>query len=180
MSTVGRRYARAAVDVARDKGGSALDELSRGLGAFLAAYDASSDLREVLANPALKDERVKVLAAIAAKLHLSELATRTIQLLAERDRIIVLRDVAHEVEALADEQIGRLRAKVQSAMPLTESQTARLATALEKRLGRPVVVTVALEPALLGGLHVQVGDVTLDSTLKRQLELWRERLESVG
>lgn len=180
MSAIGRRYARAAVEVARDKGGSALDELSRGLAAFLAAYDASSDLREVLANPALKDERVKVLAAIAAKLHLSELATRTIQLLAERDRIIVLRDVAHEVEALADEQIGRLRANVQSAMPLTEAQTARLATALEKRLGRPVVVTVTLEPALLGGLHVQVGDVTLDSTLKRQLELLRERLESVG
>jgi F-type H+-transporting ATPase subunit delta len=137
----------------------------------------STELREVLRNPVLKNERAAVLAAVMSKLGLIEPAAALVRVLVDGDRIDDLEDVVEGVEALADAQAGRVRAVVKSAIPLSEAQMQRLGKALEKRVGRPVAVTVQLEPELLGGLVCQVGDLTFDSSLRRQLKQLRERLE---
>jgi F-type H+-transporting ATPase subunit delta len=107
----------------------------------------------------------------------SDQVTGLIRLLAERGRIGILDSVAAEVEGIADERAGRLRAHVSTALALTDSQKERVGKALEKRLGQIVVVTVHVDPELLGGLVCRVGDLTLDSSVRRQLEILREKLE---
>lgn len=177
MSALARRYARAAVAAAADKGGmEAVAALASGLLAVRDAYRQSCELREALHNPSLRHERTAVLETVVQKLALSKPARRVLLLLAEKDRIDILEDVAAEAEAIADAQMGRLRARVTSAVPLTEAQISRLTRALEKRFGMPVAVQVAVEPAILGGLVCQVGDVTMDSSIRHQLEALRERL----
>jgi F-type H+-transporting ATPase subunit delta len=177
MSAVAKRYARAAVEIAEERGGlNAIDTLSQGLEAFRAAYHQSGELREVLRNPALRQEQPGALKSVAQKLGLSSEAARLVQLLAERDRILVLAEVGAETNALADERLGRARGHVTTAIPLTAVQEQRLSRALEKRFGRPVALSITVDPAIVGGLVCRVGDVTMDSSVRRQLDTLRERL----
>ena len=81
---------------------------------------------------------------------------------------------------MADELSHRLHAEVWSPMALDDAQKASLQAALEKRLGQDVLVDVNVSPELLGGLVVQVGDLKFDSSIKRQLEILRERLEAAA
>ena len=179
MSAAGKRYARAAVEAALGNGGvDAVQALSEGLGQFREAYGASDELREVLGNPALKDVREPVLRAVLTKLGASTETTNLVLVLAENDRIGALDDVGQDINRIADEKAGRLRAVVKTAIELSTEQENRIAKALEKRLGQPVTVATELDAGLLGGLVCQVGDLTLDSSIKRQLEIVRDRLQS--
>jgi F-type H+-transporting ATPase subunit delta len=178
VSAIGKRYARAAVDAAFEQGGStAVEALYEGLSRFCSAYHASEELRELMHNPVFEDQRERVLGLVLDKLEASTEVRGLIRLLAERNRISVLDAVALEVEAIADERAGRLRAHVTSAIELLEPQIERIARALERRVGRSIVVRVTVDPEILGGLICRVGDLTLDSSLRRQLEILREQLE---
>ncbi len=179
MSAVAKRYARAAVEAASKEGGQrAVESLAEALVAFSHAYGASSELRELLQNPALAKGRQGALEAVTQKLGMSSTASRLVQLLAENDRIAELDEVAQEAQSLADEQAGRVRAHVSTAVALTDKQRERLARGLEKRFGHPVVLEVHVDDHLLGGIIVKIGDVTLDSSVRKQLTLLRERLLS--
>ncbi len=177
MSAIARRYARAAVEVAEQKGGvAAIEALSQGLAAFRAAFKQSAELREVLRNPALREQRQGALEAVIKKLGLTGETAKLVTLLADRERLSVLDEVVSETEALADERMGRVRAYVTTAIPLGDVQAQRLARALEKRFGQPVALSVKIDPSILGGLVCQVRDVTMDSSVRNQLESLRERL----
>ena len=118
-----------------------------------------------------------VLGAVFPKLDAGEQTTQLIHMLADRDRINILDALVTEVETIADEHAQRLRAYVSAPIKLTEKQQKRIATALEKRFGMPVHVTMELDPDMIGGLVCRVGDTTLDHSVRRQLERLREQLE---
>jgi F-type H+-transporting ATPase subunit delta len=177
MSALAKRYARAAVEVAEQKGGQkSVEALSSGLTVFRAAYQDSQELRDVLRNPALREQRATALGAVIKKLGVSAEAERLVLLLADRNRIDVLDEVAAEAEQLTDERLGRVRAFVTTAVALDGPRQKRLAAALAKRFGQPVALSITVDPSILGGLVCQVRDVTMDSSVRRQLETLRERL----
>ncbi len=177
MSAVAKRYARAAIAAALDMEGAAgVEKLAHSVSTFRALYDKTPELRDLLANPALKADRDTVLGTVLDKIGASKTAAKLIQLLAGRDRVEVMRDVADEIETEADNRAGRLRARVVSSMPLDDAKVQRLKGALHKRFQRDIVVDVKVDPELLGGLVCKVGDLTLDSSLKRQIELLRDQL----
>jgi len=178
MSALARRYAKAAVEAADHTGASAIEALSTGLDSFQAAYDASPELRELLENPGLKESRSQVFPEVLKRLKLSGEASNLLKLLAANGRISELENIAREVALLADEKNGRVRALVRSAVELTDAQARRVAGALEKRLGRSVLIEVQVEAELLGGLVCHVGDLTIDNSLRRQLERLREQFEA--
>lgn len=178
MSAIARRYARAAVLAAEEDGGSAaVDTLSGGLRAFRDAYQDSQELREVVLNPALTEERTRVFGALFESLDVGPHADILLRLLAERDRIAILDALVIEVESIADERAGRLRAYIAAPIKLTQPQQKRIAKALEKRFGRPILIATEVDPDMLGGLVCRVGDTTLDYSVRRQLELLRQQLE---
>jgi F-type H+-transporting ATPase subunit delta len=194
MSAIARRYARAAIEVALAKGGApggisgsaastvpkdatdAIEALARGLDVLRRAYDASSELREVLRNPALRENRGPALQAVLQNLAVTPETARLVMLLAERERFDILDELVAEVNALADEHLGRARAYVTTAIALAPAQQQRLARALEKRFGLPVALTIEVDPTIIGGLVCRVGDVTMDSSIRHQLESVRARL----
>lgn len=177
MSDVAKRYARAAVEAAADAGGdAAVETLARQVSLFRDAYDATAALRDLMVNPALRSQRGRALDALLQELGIDGVAVGLVRVLAQRDRMDVLDSLASEIEAMADQRIGRLRAQIRSAIALSDAHEQRIAKALEKRFGRPVVLSVEVDPELLGGLVCQVGDFTLDSSVRRQLEILRERL----
>jgi len=71
---------------------------------------------------------------------------------------------------------GIVKARVFSAVALTEVQTSELKTVLDMRLGKRVEIEAAVDPSLIGGLLVKAGGVVLDSTVKRHLRILRKRM----
>ncbi|MCK5690578.1 ATP synthase F1 subunit delta [Myxococcota bacterium] len=178
MSALAKRYARGLVAATQEGDAKIVESLSSELRTFLAAWDSSDALRELLLNPSLRVERASVLDKVLEKLSLSKYVDQTIRLLAERDRMKELRSVADEVEGIVDGHAGRLRAFVISAMDLTDAQQKRLKDALKKRFNKEIALVIETDQNIVGGLIVRVGDTTMDSSIKRQLELMQERLES--
>ena len=174
MTALARRYARAAVAVI-DEQGDALDALVRGMEAFRGLLQNSNELRQVLVNPAFAHDRMDLLEA--ALVDLTPAAANLVRLLVESGRLALIDDVAAELSDIVDERAGKLRAHVVSAIALTPAQVQQVGSALEKRLGRSVAVDVQVDAAILGGLVCRVGDLTFDTSIKRQLEILRERLE---
>jgi F-type H+-transporting ATPase subunit delta len=177
MSAVARRYAKAAVEAALERGGeSELEALALGMHLFADAYKASPDLKELVRNPALAAQRSEVLRQIGQSLTPSALTTQVVLLLADNERIDELVEVALALKAMADERLARVRAHVVTAVALSTAQQERLASALAKRVGRPVVLEVEVDPSLIGGLVCKVGSATIDTSVRHELVLMGERL----
>jgi F-type H+-transporting ATPase subunit delta len=92
-----------------------------------------------------------------------------LRILAENDRLHALADIENAYQRLLDRAMGRVRARVQSAAPLTEEETKALVDAFSRLTHLTVVPTVELEPELLGGVVVEIEGQVYDSSLKTQL-----------
>ena len=179
MSAVARRYAQAGVEAAEQSGGTeAVESLSKDIRLFAGLYKESEDLRELLLNPALTGQSRAVLDELSKKLGLSQTGHNLVRILADNDRMRELGEVASEIAELADQRLGRNRARVVSAVPLSTDQLERISKGLEKRFSRPVVIDTEVDPGIVGGLICTVGSTTFDNSIRRQLEIISERLHA--
>jgi F-type H+-transporting ATPase subunit delta len=78
---------------------------------------------------------------------------------------------------LRDEQLGVVEARARVAYPLAEAEKAGLVEALKKMSGKDIRLHVDVEPGLVGGLVVRIGDTVYDGSVRHQLASLRERLE---
>jgi F-type H+-transporting ATPase subunit delta len=168
-----RRYARALLDAA---GGEALarrDELR----AVLPLLGGHRELRRVLGDPAVGAEaRRRVLSAVAEAAGASPLLRRLLDLLAARDRLSLLPDVAEAYADLANAAHGVVSAEAVTAVPLSDGQRQALAAAIAGK----VELRASVDPALLGGVVVRTGGVTYDGSVRARLAALRRRLASPG
>jgi F-type H+-transporting ATPase subunit delta len=105
-----------------------------------------------------------------AKVALPEMAKNFLRTVIENGRLNALPEIAEQFRALKNAQSGSADAVVYSAFPIDAAALADLATTLEKRFGRKLNVSVELQPELIGGIRVVVGDEVLDSSVKARLE----------
>ncbi len=181
MSGVARRYARAVMESAREAGGEqAVTALAQGIASFVDLMHDNDELHGVLCSPVFKKERLDVLDATCTRMALDSHSVGLLKLLAERDRLDALHEVRDALDALVSAESNMLHALVQSAIPLDKTQKVRLEAALSAHFGFTVTASIEVAPELLGGLVIQVGDTTLNTSVKRQLEILRERLSSLN
>ncbi|RYF11242.1 MAG: ATP synthase F1 subunit delta [Deltaproteobacteria bacterium] len=180
MSALAKRYAGAAAEAALKVAGTdsqaALEVLGAALQTFEAMRQGSEALQHLLHNPVFKPQRQKVVGSLLQRAEISGVAARLILALVQNERTALLGPVAAALEAMADSRAGRLRAEVRCASPMSAAQQTALAAALQARLGKPVIVRSKQAPELLGGMVCQIAGVTIDTSLKRQLETLTERL----
>ena len=88
----------------------------------------------------------------------------------ENGRLNALPEIAVQFRTLKNAQSGSSDAVVFSAFPIDATALADVALSLEKRFGRKLNVTVELQPELIGGIRVVVGDEVLDTSVKARLE----------
>jgi F-type H+-transporting ATPase subunit delta len=105
-----------------------------------------------------------------------ELLLNFLQVLNEHDRLDALRAVAAVYRGLYDERSGRMKVNVTSAAPLTDEQQERLRGQLRQQFQREPILHVRVDPDLLGGLVVQVGDWVWDASVRTQLDEIREQV----
>jgi F-type H+-transporting ATPase subunit delta len=172
------RYARAIFELGVEAG--QVVALSEQIRSFADTYAASRELQAVLDNPMVDaDKRQAMLVDVAGKVGLSGVGLNAVRLLAKRNRLGSLPEIARRLALLADEKAGVIRAHVTSAGPLPESFYERLIQELESATSRKVAIDRLQDPSLIAGVVTRIGDNTIDGSVKGRLaEI--ERLLSTG
>ncbi|HEV2106159.1 MAG TPA: ATP synthase F1 subunit delta [Candidatus Eisenbacteria bacterium] len=101
-------------------------------------------------------------------------------LLLRKKRLDLVARVAHEFQVLVERVKGLQRARVVSAVPLTEAERRRLHARLEEATGKKIVLDTALDPGLLGGAYVRIGDRVVDRSVRSLLEAIAKQLYEVS
>ncbi len=173
---VARRYAAALFDVGSRA--QRLEPVERDLDSVARLVAAHDDLRRVFESPAIPvtKKRVVVDALLAAGQPVSDEVARLLRLLADRDRLMLLPDIAQAFGERMMDQRRIVPADVVTAAPLGEAQKTALAEALGRATGRTVTVTERVDPTIIGGVVARVGSVVFDGSVTRQLERMREQL----
>lgn len=168
-SNVGGRYAQALFDLASEE--KTLKAVEADLQSLKAMSAESQDLRIMLASPAFSaEDKAKALAAIAVKAKLHATTQKFLGLLAQNGRASALPSVITAFEALAAKARGAVAAQVVTAVPLTAAQSKGVAQALRTALGADPEISTRVDPAILGGIKVQVGSRLFDASLRSKLD----------
>ena len=169
-----RRYADAAFEIAlRDK---TVDTWRRDLDSA-AATMSMGELEKVLANPAIPlDQRLSAAEKVFASL--SNPVRNLVLLLVRRNRIGQLPRVAAEFRRLDDRRNGLTHATATSAAPLGAGEVRTITARLEELTGGRIALETDVDPSLLGGLVVRVGDRLIDGSVRGRLERLRGQLSA--
>lgn len=135
------------------------------------------DMQACIGNPRIARAHV-VDWFLAACKDLSEEARNFVRLLAENGRLPVLPEIRVSYEQLKNERERVLEAQVHTAFPLDEAQKAALVADLEKKFGRRINATIELDPELIGGVKVVVGDKVIDASVRARLAAMSAALKS--
>ncbi len=173
--SLARRYAKALLEIGIKQ--QTYDALGKELDRAADMLKSSPELRNALENPVFPiSKRKLVLDELARRLALSKTVRNFVMLLLDKGRIAALPEIARAHRALVDEHAGRVRATVTSARPLDPMLETRLKTALERQSGKTVILEKREDPAIVGGLVTQLGDLVFDGSVRTQLANMREDL----
>lgn len=166
LATIARPYAEALFQVAKQNDlaawGQQLDVLAQ------VAQDA--DLRQFADHPKVEAQQVVAVMTAAAKQDLAAGVQNFLRAVVENGRLAALPEVVAQYHALANAASGVSDAQIYSAFEIGAAQLAELKATLEQRFGRKLDAHVHLEPGLIGGVRVVVGDEVLDTSVKARLE----------
>lgn len=162
------RYASALFDLARDQ--RQIESVGNSLEALSQALVDSKDFNELVTSPLVsREEAGKAFAALSSELKLDPITTNFVGVLAKNGRKNQLRAVIRAFRRLAAEHRGETTADVITARPLNDDQLAALKQQLRARAGRDVTIDAQVDPAILGGIIVQLGSQQIDASIRTKL-----------
>ncbi len=168
----GRRYAVASADLARKHGDWEVWALS--LEAF-AQLTAEAGYVSVLAAEALDDERFQEIVRDAVP-QAERLQMNLFSLLRRKRRLALGPSITSYFGEMWDAERGVVRAELRTAVAIVEEQRQQIATDLSRRSGGTVELTAKVDPALLGGAVVRIGDRLIDGSTRTRLRALRAQL----
>ena len=173
LTTIARPYAEAAFALAREA--NALPVWSSML-RLASSVVADPRMAQALDNPRFTggDKESLLLSVCGEKL--DPLGRSFLKVLIEADRVALLPQIDALFEELKNEAEGVAKARIDSAFPLDEAELAALKAALERRFGKRIEASVNVDPALLGGARITVGDTVIDASVQAQLQTMANRL----
>ena len=176
---IAARYAAAVFDLAKE--GGTLDALEADATALGDALVASPDLVAMVTSPVVgREDQARVMAAIAAKMGLSDLTANTIALMASKRRLFVLPQLVADLHARIAAEKGEVTADVVSATKLTAAQAKKLADTLKAKVGKTVKLNATVDESLIGGLIVKLGSTMIDTSVKARLAALQNAMKEVG
>jgi F-type H+-transporting ATPase subunit delta len=167
LSTLARPYAEAVFRLAQEE--SDLAGWSSRI-ATLAAIVSDAQLARLNADPAVAADRVAGLVIEVAGNSLGERGASFVKVLAENDRLSVLPEISVQFETLKANAEGTIEATISSAQELTQAQVDDLVAGLKAKFNRAVTVQVAVDPELIGGAVIAIGDKVIDGSVKGRLQ----------
>jgi len=172
-SAVGKRYARALFEVASERG--KIDQVEADLGAIVQAVEGNEDLKKIMQHPHIAADAKISLVDELFKSHVGEESFNFLNVLIENGREVQLSDIYSSFVQLANEARGFAEATVTSAKPLSSEEQAELAEKFGQTLNKKLRLTAIVDPAILGGIIIKIGDRLYDGSLKTKLETFAQR-----
>jgi F-type H+-transporting ATPase subunit delta len=173
-----RRYARALFDVVlKEADPTRVDAELSAVHTLVWTTDA---LRRALTNAAIPAPRKRAVveALLAQAGPLTPALGKLLLMLAARDRLVLLPDLAEAYRDRLMEHLHILPAEVTTAVPLPEARRQTIERGLEAATGRTVTLTARVDPAIIGGAVTRVGSTVYDGSIVRQLERLKEQLQT--
>ena len=173
-ATIARNYADVLLSLARKSDdphgwGRMARELADSMG-------SDATLRRFLLSPRVSPEQKNVVLGKAFQDRFPRLLVRYLQTLVSKGRHMLLPQIVTEYYSLLDEAEGRVHARVTVARVQSDADAVALTGQLSRALGKQVVPHVLVNPAILGGVIVKVGDTVMDGSVRRRLATLRTRL----
>ena len=175
IATIARPYAEALYQVAT-KSGSVADWLPQVQA--LGEVARNEQLRQFADHPKAVPAQVLDVIGGAVGMPLADGVKNLLGALVENGRLSALPEIAAQFQSLVNASSGVAEAQVYSAFEITPEQLADVLPSLEKRFGRKLAPTVVLEPELIGGIRVVVGDEVLDTSVKARLDSMKVALSA--
>lgn len=166
-ATIARPYAEAVFRLAKNK--QALEPWSDHL-ALLAAVARNPQIQAVIGNPKLTAGQVEALVLSICDQRLDEQGRNLVRVLIENRRLALLPEIQELFEALKAQQEGTVEATVMSAFALSDDELKALIQRLESKYKRQVKAQVKVDPELIGGVKVEIGDEVWDASVRAQLD----------
>ena len=173
--TIARPYASAAFRLAKER--NALAAWSDMLGLAAAVAD-NEQMKAFIDDPKVTvADLQKVFLSVCDK-HLDESGVNLIKILVEYGRLSLLPDVAAAFEALKAQDEGVLDAEITAAVALPDAEVKALVEKLHSRFGKKIEASVKVDPELIGGIKIIVGDTVIDASVRGQLQDLAHALQS--
>ena len=172
-SAAGKRYARALFELASERGN--IDQVEADLGAVVQVVEQNEDLAKILLHPHIAADAKK---SLIEELFAGKVGQETfnfLNVLVESGRESQLANIYRFFVQLANEARGIADAVVTSAKPLTEEEQAELVKQFGQKLNKELRLTTVVDPSILGGIVVKIGDRLYDGSLKRKLETFAQQ-----
>jgi F-type H+-transporting ATPase subunit delta len=139
----------------------------------LAAVAGNPDMLQLADNPKVLPKQVIDVITGVAKTPLDPKVSNLLATVVDNGRLAALPEIAAQFNALVKSRSGTSDATIESAFPIDDAQLPQVVAALEKRFGRKLNATVVVDPGLIGGIRVVVGDEVLDTSVRARLERMR-------
>jgi len=175
---IARRYAKALYALGKKKGDAELAVYGKDLDALTEVLEAAPVLLKVFANPVVgAEEKKSALMAVVEKLSLSPMVRNFLGLLAEKERLSYLPEIAAYFKTLLDASLGVVRGKLMTAVALAEPRQDEIKAKLESQTGKKLELTFGVDSSILGGVVLKVGDKVLDASIRAQLEILKDQIK---
>jgi F-type H+-transporting ATPase subunit delta len=171
---IGRNYAEALLTLARKS--DSVEEWGALIDAIAAGMREDSTLRAFLESPKLSaSHKIEILEKALGR-RVPPVFLRFIETVINKRRQMLIPEIASEYRLLIDEAEHRVHAMVTVATEPTEPERDALARQLTRLFGKRVVPHISLNPAILGGVIVKVGDTVMDGSVRKRLSMLRQRM----
>ena len=179
VSGMAGRYARAVFELACEE--NTLDQVMGDLDRFDALVAESPDLLRLVRSPVFGvAQQQAALKAVLDRVGIGGTAANFLRLVTANRRLFAVRDVIRGLRVLVARHKGEVTAHVTVPEPLADRHLAALKDALKSGTGKDVMLDVAVQPAIIGGLVVKIGSRMVDASLKTKLNSIRHAMKEVG
>jgi F-type H+-transporting ATPase subunit delta len=171
LATIARPYAEALVSAGADQ--AVVTQV-----AALAAVASDPEVQQFAGHPKVTSDQVYELVAGLAGRQVTQgpTAINLLKVVVDNGRLAAMAEIAQQAQWLLDERSGVSQALVQSAFPMDAGQLADIQPNLERRFGRKLELTAEVDPSLIGGIRVAVGDEVFDTSVRARLDRMRQAL----
>ncbi|MCU0626843.1 MAG: ATP synthase F1 subunit delta [Gemmatimonadaceae bacterium] len=172
--TIARNYAETLLALAGKAGD--LEGWGRMIGEVARLVTGDRTVRRFLENPKLSADAKCAVLRGALQDRMPRLFVRFLESVVQHRRQMLVPAIADEYRTLVDARLGRVAAEVTLARAPQPGEVEAIASALTRTTGRPVVPTVRVDPEILGGMIVRMGDQLRDGSVRRRLSMLRGSL----
>jgi F-type H+-transporting ATPase subunit delta len=174
LATIARPYAEALFRVAKSGNLAAWSETVSQM-AELASLPV---VQEFASNPKVSDQQIADTFLSLLKSNATPEVKNFVAMLVENGRLMLLPEIGVQFHALKNAQEGAADAEIASAFEISDAQVKDLVATLEKKFGRKLNPSVTVDPSLIGGVRVTVGDEVLDTSVRAKLQQMHSALAS--